>query len=225
MCGRFALSDTQQLSLRFDVAPGDERSLLPRYNIAPTQAIPVVVSAEHARVLRFMRWGLRPSWKRAVGRSPDPINARAETLIERPMFRPLLAARRCLIPSDGFYEWKSVAGSKFKQPYFFRLRNRGVFAFAGLYSPGAGGTDDPPGSCAIITTTANGVLAGIHDRMPAILRPQDEEAWLDRDLTAPDPMLALLQPYEADRMEGFPVSDRVSSPGNDGPSLIEPLAP
>src|ERR1035437_7175765 len=122
MCGRFALSDTQQLSLRFDVAPGDERSLLPRYNIAPTQAIPVVVSAEHARVLRFMRWGLRPSWKRAVGRSPDPINARAETLIERPMFRPLLAARRCLIPSDGFYEWKSVAGSKFKQPYFFRLR-------------------------------------------------------------------------------------------------------
>jgi putative SOS response-associated peptidase YedK len=225
MCGRFALSDTQQLSLRFEVAPGDERSLIPRYNVAPTQIIPVIVEAPSGRALHMMRWGFKPSWKNESRSAPDPINARAETLLERPMFRPALAKRRCLIPANGFYEWQAESGAKTKQPYFIRLREAPLFAFAGLYTVGRDDQGDSLESCAIITTEANNLMAPIHNRMPAILELEAESAWLDPELDEPEAVMPLLRPYRAGEMVAYAVSTRVSSARNDGPDLIEPLKP
>lgn len=224
MCGRFTLSDTQQLSLRFDAAEGDEDALVPRYNIAPSQSIPVIVEEAGSRAIRLMRWGFRPAWKQAGSSAPDPINARAETLVERPMFRSSLARKRCLIPADGFYEWKAQPGSTAKQPYFIRMKDHGLFAFAGLYAEAiqTGGQGAP--TCAIVTTTPNGLMAGIHNRMPAILVPDAESAWLDRDLVESAVVISFLKPYDEDAMEAYPVSSRVSSPRNEGPDLIAPLA-
>ncbi len=223
MCGRFALSDTQQLSLRFDVAPGDEHALIPRYNIAPTQAIPAIVDEDGFKVIRMMRWGFRPPWKQGENRGPDPINARAETLLERPMFRSSVARKRCLIPADGFYEWKAQPGTPAKQPYFIRLKDRGLFAFAGLYAEAQDDQGHTMQSCAIITTSPNELMAEIHNRMPAILERQAEAGWLDRDLTDPGVVVSFLRPYDADKMDAYSVSTRVSSLRNDGPDLIVPL--
>jgi putative SOS response-associated peptidase YedK len=223
VCGRFALSDTQQLSLRFDVAEGDEHALIPRYNIAPSQTIPVIVEEAGRRVIRLMRWGFRPRWKQAGNGTPDPINARAETLVERPMFRASLARKRCLIPADGFYEWKAQPGSSAKQPYFIRLRDQGLFAFAGLYAEANDDSGQGLSTCAIVTTPPNGLMAGIHNRMPAILVPDVESAWLDRDLVESEVVVSFLQPYDEAAMVAYPVSSRVSSPLNEGPDLIEPL--
>ena len=223
MCGRFALSDTQQLSLRFEVAPGDERSLVPRYNVAPSQLIPVIVDGPDGRVLRMMKWGLRPAWKKDSGGVQDPINARAETLLERPMFRPSVARKRCLIPANGFYEWQARLGSTSKQPYFICMTDRSLFAFGGLYAEGQGSSGSQQDTCAIITTEPNELMAEIHNRMPAILDRDAEQAWLDHELVEPEAVIHLLRPYEADRMEAYPVSSKVSSPRNEGPELIEPL--
>jgi putative SOS response-associated peptidase YedK len=223
MCGRFALSDTQQLSLRFEVEVGDERSLIPRYNVAPTQFVPVIVEERAGRVLRMMRWGFKPPWKQAPGGAPDPINARAETLMDRPMFRPSVVKRRCLIPANGFYEWKAQPGSKSKQPYFIHLKDNGLFALAGLYVDGRDDQGSTLQTFTIITTSANDITADIHNRMPAILEPSAEQAWIDPELTVPEAVLPLLRPYRADEMEAYPVSNRVSSPRNEGPDLIEPV--
>ncbi len=225
MCGRFALSDTQQLSLRFEVEPGDERSLIPRYNVAPTQMIPVIVEGSHGRTLRMMRWGFRPAWKTASTGAPDPINARAETLLERPMFRAAVATRRCLVPANGFYEWRAVSGVKTKQPYYIHLREAPLFAFAGIYTQGRDGQGDALESCAIITTSPNSLMAPIHNRMPAILEPASEQAWLDHELDEVEAVIPLLGPYDAAEMAAYPVGPRVSSAKNDGADLIEPLRP
>jgi putative SOS response-associated peptidase YedK len=223
MCGRFALSDTQQLSLRFDVMKGDEHALIPRYNIAPTQTIPVIVEGESGRVIRMMRWGFRPPWKQKDGKTPDPINARAETLLDRPMFRASVARKRCLIPADGFYEWKVQPGSTAKQPYFIRLKDHSLFAFAGLYAEAQNDDGLAVPTCAIVTTSPNRLMSEIHNRMPAILERPAEGAWLDRDLVEADVAVSFLKPYDDDEMAAYPVSSRVSSPRNDGPELIEPL--
>lgn len=223
MCGRFALSDTHQLSLRFDVEPGDESSLIPRYNVAPTQSIPVIVEENGGRVLRMMRWGFRPAWKQPAGGAPDPINARAETLMERPMFRPSVVKRRCLIPANGFYEWKAQPGSKLKQPYYIHLKDNGLFAFAGIYVDGRDAGGSPEQTCAIITTGPNELMSEIHNRMPAILEPRGEQAWIDSELTEPEVVLPLLRPYEAGDLQAYPVPPRVSSARNEGPELADPV--
>lgn len=223
MCGRFTLSDTQQLTLRFDIAEGDDQALIPRYNVSPSQTIPVIVEEDRGRVIRLMRWGFRPPWKHAGTGAPDPINARAETLLERPMFRGSLAKKRCLIPADGFYEWQAQAGSKAKQPYFIHLKNRALFAFAGLYAQAHEDGGQPVQTCAIVTTSPNRLMAEIHNRMPAILDRDAENAWLDRDLIEPDVVVSFLKPYDEGEMEAYPVSSRVSSPRNEGPDLLEPL--
>jgi len=224
MCGRFALSDTQQLSLRFEVEPGDERALTPRYNVAPSQLIPVIVEQPEGRELRMMRWGFRPAWKRDARSTPEPINARAESLLDRPMFRPALARKRCLIPADGFYEWQERPGSKLKQPYFIRMKDKGLFAFAGLFADTADDRGSPQQTCVIITTSPNDLMAAIHNRMPAILARSGEQAWLDPELNEPEAVLSLLQPYDGEQMEAYPVSTAVSSPRSDGPELIETIA-
>lgn len=224
MCGRFTLTDTQQLSLRFGLAENEEHELLPSYNVAPSQTIPVIVEEAAGRSLRLMRWGFRPPWKQVGAGKPDPINARAETLLERPMFRASVARKRCLIPADGFYEWKVLPGSAAKQPYYIRLKDRGLFAFAGLYAEAPRSGEEPGQSCAIVTTSPNGLMAGIHNRMPAILEQSAEDAWLDLDLVEPEIVVSFLKPYDETAMTAYPVSSRVSSPRNDDPDLVAPVA-
>ena len=217
MCGRYTLTDPGQLSLRFDVGVTDD-AVLPRYNIAPSQLVPAIVEGPEGRALQQMRWGFQPAWAAPAANRPAPINARAETLLERPLFRGAVARRRCLIVADGFYEWQDV-GRGPKQPVYMRLRTGGLFAFAGLYADAGEG----PATCAIITTAPNDVIKPIHNRMPAILEPAQEAAWIDPLLTDPAAVLACLRPFPAEQIITFPVSRLVSDVRNDGPRLIEPL--
>ena len=222
MCGRFTLTTPDQLAVRFDIIEDEwdeaERQN-PAYNIAPSQDIPVIVERAAGRLLRSMSWGFRPAWASATAPRPAPINARAETLLERPLFRSAMARSRCLIPANGFYEWQSMPGGKTKRPVYIRRDDRALVGFAGLYSVGKDGT----ASCAIITTEPNALVARIHDRMPAILDPAAESLWLDPAFTDPVALLECLRPCPADLLVAYPVSPRVSSPREDGPSLIEPL--
>jgi putative SOS response-associated peptidase YedK len=222
MCGRFTLTTPDQLALRFDVIE-DERDEAerrnPAYNIAPNQDIAVIVERAAGRLLRAMSWGFRPAWTSAAAPRPAPSNARAETLIERPLFRTAIAHGRCIIPADGFYEWQSMPGRKTRQPMYIRRDDRALLGLASLYSIGTDGT----ASCAIITTEPNALVARIHDRMPAILDPAAEAPWLDPALTDSVAVLDYLRSCPADLLVAYPVSPRVSSPREDGPSLIEPL--
>lgn len=217
MCGRYTITSPDQLALRFQVEQAVSDG--PRYNVAPSQSVPVVIAGRDGRGLEAFRWGFQPAWTRERS-GPAPINARAETLLQRPFFRGALACQRCLMPADGFYEWQAVDGRKARQPFFIHLRDGGLFAFAGLYTPP---TADAPGTCALITTAPNTLMRSIHDRMPAILRPEHEAAWLDPEWTEAEAVIDLLGPYADDLMEAFPVSARVSNVRNEGPDLVRPL--
>ncbi len=222
MCGRFTLTAPDQIALRFDVVEDerdDAQRRNPAYNIAPSQDITVIVEPVEGRLLRSMSWGFRPTWTSVATSRPAPINARAETLLERPLFRGAITRGRCVIPADGFYEWQSMPGRKTKQPVYIRRDDRALFGLAGFYSVGKDGT----ASCAIITTEPNTLVARIHDRMPVILDPAVEARWLDSMLTDPLAVLDCLRPCPADLLVAYPVSPCVSSPRADGPSLIEPL--
>ena len=216
MCGRYMVVDHQEISERFQLRQ-IPMSLFATYNAAPSQRLPVVVEGEDGeRRLELMRWGLVPRWRKAgQGPSVAPINARAETLLEKPMFRPLVRGKRCLVPANGFYEWRRE-GSR-KQPYLVRLRQGELFALAGLYDELP---DEEGGSYTIVTTAPNALVAPLHDRMPAILRPEDEDDWLDRGLTDPEAAKALLRPYPPEEMELVPVSPAVNDVRNDGAELL-----
>ncbi len=222
MCGRFTLTTPDQLALRFDVAEDerdDAKRRNPAYNIAPSQDITVIVERVEGRLLQSMSWGFRPTWASAAASRPAPINARAETLLDRPLFRGAVARARCLIPADGFYEWQRLPGRTTKQPVYIRRDDRALVGFAGIYSVGTDGM----ASCAIVTTTSNALVAPIHDRMPVILDPAVEDLWLDPMLTDPASVLDCLRPCPANLLVAYPVSPRVSSPREDGASLIEPV--
>lgn len=220
MCGRFTnMMSWDELVALYGL--GEVRNMAPgwkpRYNVAPTQYLPVIrLDAECRRELVMLRWGLVPSWVKDPAIGARLINARAETIAEKPSFRAAFKTRRCLIPADGFYEWRRAGGAK--QPYRITMANGSPFAFAGLWERWTAG-EEALETVAIITTGANKLLAAIHDRMPVIIDPADQAAWLEaRDTAIP---LALLQPYPAERMSAYPVSARVNSPRNDDPSLIE----
>ena len=224
MCGRFTLHHSaEQIEERFGAAVVVEIAL-PRYNVAPTQDV-LVVTQNGARHLSAYHWGLIPSWAKDAGIGNKMINARAETLAEKPSFRTALSRRRCLIPADGFYEWQDApAGVKSpKTPMHIRLKDGGLFAFAGLWDEWHAPDGSPLRSCTIITTAPNAVTAPIHDRMPVILRPEDEAIWLDHSRTSGPDLLPLLVPYPADRMEAYAVSRQVNVPTVDDPELIAPL--
>lgn len=220
MCGRYTLTSPEDIAARFGLGALTETHIEPRFNVAPTQAVPVIVAGEAGPVLTTMRWGFQPAWMRGDGQRPPPINARSESLLERPMFRGAVAHGRCLIPADGFYEWMAVPGQKSKQPMYIRLKGGELFAFAGLH---VRGRDEVGETCVIITTAANPVLAPIHDRMPVILDRDVEQRWLDPDLEDGRAALAYLQPVAPERFELYPVSSLVSSARHEGPALIEPL--
>jgi putative SOS response-associated peptidase YedK len=179
-----------------------------------------VVWHEATNQLRVMRWGLVPHWGKDDRGGARMINARAETLLERPSYRPLVSSRRCLVPASGFYEWHPAT----KQPYFIHLREQDVFAFAGLYDRWRGPDGEEVASYTIITTGPNDLMGTVHDRMPAILRQEDEEEWLDTDVTERPPVLALLRPYHAAEMEAYPVSRAVNSPRHKGAHLLARLS-
>ncbi|MCC6173895.1 MAG: SOS response-associated peptidase [Chloroflexi bacterium] len=220
MCGRYTLTTPEELAERFGIAGLSEVRIEPRFNVAPSQSVPVIVGHDGGPALVSMRWGFQPSWMKETGQRPPPINARAETLLERPMFRGAVAHGRCLIPANGFYEWMAVPGKKTKQPVYVRLKDGGLFAFAGLHTRGR---EDVGETCVIVTTAANALLQPVHDRMPVILSRSVEELWLDPSLDDARAAMAGLQLVEQDRLEVYPVSTLVSNVRNDGPSLLEPL--
>lgn len=222
MCGRFTLhQDTDAVAERF----GAQETLFtisPRYNIAPTQPVAVVTQAEGARRLEGYRWGLVPFWARDDTIGNKLINARAETLGEKPAFKNALQRRRCLVPADGFYEWKRLDRNR-KEPMHIRRTDEELFAFAGLWeewrNPESGA---PLRTCTIITVAPNALLASIHDRMPAILRPEDEALWLNVAEVDKQAALSLLRPYPDEAMEAYAVSRRVNTPTQDDPACIAP---
>lgn len=222
MCGRFTLTepDAGVLLETFSLThPPDP--MPPRYNIAPTQGVATVVSEnDGSRVLRLMRWGLIPAWAKDPSIGSRMINARSETVAEKPAFRNALKRRRCLIIADGFYEWQKQPGGKV--PMFITLKDRQPFGFAGLYETWT----EPEGgasvtTCTIITGPANTLIAPIHDRMPIIMPPDAYGLWLDPREMNTALLTGLLKPYPAEQMMAYPVSARVNTPTFDDPGLIE----
>ena len=222
MCGRFTLGATAAtLAAQFDLA--NVPTWTPRYNIAPTQEVLVVLqpSPQANREARLHRWGLIPPWAKDPSIGNRMINARAETVATKPAFRRAFKERRCLLLADGLYEWQRQ--ERRKQPFYIRLRDGRPFAFAGLWEHWEGSEGMAIQSCTILTTTSNEVVGRIHDRMPVILSPTDYDRWLDPSIQEPAVLQTLLRPYPADEMTAYPVSTLVNSPANDNPGCIEPL--
>lgn len=222
MCGRFTLSqspESLEAAFRLPTVP----AIPPSYNIAPSQPVPVVRQPGEVadRELTFLLWGLVPSWSKDPKMGSRLINARAETVTEKPAFRSAFKRRRCLVVADGFYEWQRSDGQK--QPFYFCIDDRQPFGFAGLWEHWEGGDGSVIESCTILTTAANEVLRPIHDRMPVILPPDQYDLWLDSSIQAADRLLPLLKPYEPTQMQAYPVSPKVNSPRYDSPDCIQPL--
>ncbi len=219
MCGRYRIKRYDLLRLGFREPPESlfppDFTIHPRWNVAPSQRMPIVrMTDDGLRELAIARWGLVPSWVKDLPKV-RPINARAETLAASNMFRKPFQSRRCLVPADGFYEWQGTKPPK--QPYFIHKPDDSQFAFAGLWERWKGNKDaDPLDTFTIITTTPSALMAPIHNRMPAILNPEDYTAWLNPS-TPPDRLKSMLTPHDNDELEAYPVSPRVKSPKNDDP--------
>jgi putative SOS response-associated peptidase YedK len=222
MCGRYELhTPVEELARRFDAPLTDEAAALPaRYNIAPTLRVPVVRVADKGRRIEAMTWGLLPSWAKDPA-GVKPINARVETVFEKPMFRNAIKRRRCLVPADGFYEWR--ADPTGKQPFHIGMVDGSPFAFGGLWEYWAMPDHEPVVSCAILVTEANDLMAKIHDRMPVIVRPEHYASWLDPKLADPRVIAPMLEQFPAEEMRAYPVSTRVNNTRNEGPDLLHPL--
>jgi putative SOS response-associated peptidase YedK len=221
MCGRFALTvDPADLQDAFPEFTFPVQGA-PRFNIAPTQPI-LALPNDGSHHADFFVWGLIPSWAKDPSIGARLINARAETLSEKPAFRAAYKYRRCLIFADGFFEWQAQPGSKSKLPHFIRLKSGAPFAFAGLWEHRQTKDGSEIRSATIITTEPNELMAPIHDRMPVILSIRGYAQWLDPSPQAPERLQSLLLPYPAAEMSTFPVSLLVNSPANDRPEIIQP---
>ena len=197
--------------------------MVPRFNIAPTQPAPVVLSKieQPGRRFELLRWGLIPSWAKDPAIGARMINARAETIAGKPSFRSAFKQRRCLIVADGFYEWQKL--ERKKQPFYIHLRDRVPFGLAGLWECWERGGDEAIESCTIITTEPNEVVAPLHNRMPVILHRKDYDVWLDPENRRTEELASLLRPYPPDQMAAYAVSTRVNKPSTDTPECIKPL--
>ena len=221
MCGRYTLrTPVEKLAEEFGF-DASSVEVPPNYNVAPTQEVAAVLAEGGERRLELLRWGLIPSWADDPGIGSRMINARAETAPEKPSFRRAFRERRCLIPADGFYEWKRTDGAK--QPYYIRMRKGRPFAFAGLWETWNDDGGPELRSCAILTTAPNALAGEIHDRMPVILPASSYDAWLDPGAEKEE-LVALLAPYPEAEMEAYPVSRFVNSPSNNDERCIEPTA-
>ena len=222
MCGRFSLAAAPELlQQHFQIKMGSWPALQPRYNIAPSQPVlAVVASTELGRKATQFRWGLIPRWSRAP--QAGWINARSETVAEKPSFREAFRRRRCLIPADGFYEWAEQGTAK-RQPYWFYLVDRPVFAFAGIWERWRSPQGVEIETCAILNTPANRLMGLFHERMPAILPESDYDLWLDPQVQDPKLLLPLLRPYPAEAMAAYPVSTYVNNPRHEDPACRAPI--
>ncbi len=220
MCGRFSQTQTaQRIAQVFQLSEVPE--VIPSYNIAPTQSVATIVKQpdQPQRQFRWLRWGLVPSWAKDEKIGARLINARAETLAEKPSFRTAYRYRRCLVLADGFYEWQLHQGQK--QPFYFHLPNQPLFAFAGLWEQWQG-NGEAVESCTIVTTSASDEVRPIHDRMPLILEPDRYDEWLNPESHRPN--ADLLHPVPNNKLEAYPVSPRVNSPAVNDPDCIQPLS-
>ena len=221
MCGRYRASRRKQIIEEHFDASGEE-DFNPRYNIAPTQPVPVICQhpREPRRVLSLMRWGLIPFWAKDASGAAKMINARSETARLLPAFRDAMKSRRCLIPADGFYEW--LLRGTVKQPFCFEVREGELFAFAGLWERWLNPAGDSIRSCSILTTAPNAITSQVHDRMPVILDQADYELWLDPGFTDVAALTHILRPYDASGMRFYPVSNRINQVSNDDPACALP---
>jgi len=222
MCGRFVLTvSADEVASTFQVPL--PIPITPRYNIAPSQ--PVLAVREPVRGRREaapLQWGLVPGWSKDPSIGARLINARAETAAEKPSFRGAMRYRRCLVPANGYYEWKPAPGGR-KQPHLIRMKDGIPFGIAGLWEQWEG-PDGYLETVALLTTEANDLTRPIHDRMPVIIPPSDHALWLDPDVRATPAVLHLLRPYADDAMTAYPVGFAVNNPANDSPDLVAPLA-
>ena len=247
MCGRYASSRRpEDLVEEFKIDENQVKETpAPDYNVAPTKSVYAVLdrpakeadreeTRPAARQLRLLTWGLVPFWAKDPAIGNKMINARVETVTEKPAYRRAFAARRCLLPADGYYEWyttsqKNKSGRPVKQPFFIHPADGGVLAMAGLYEiwrDPTRGDDDPDRfrwTCTVLTTSAEDNLGRIHDRMPMLVEPEKYAAWLDPELTDPDDLRSLLVPAAPGRLEAYPVSTQVNNVRNNGPDLVVPV--
>ena len=219
MCGRFTLTvDPAELKEALQDFKFPSK-FAPRFNIAPTQPV-LAIPNDGKNQADFFVWGLIPSWAKDPAIGNRLINARGETLAEKPAFRGGYKYKRCLILANGFYEWKSQPGTKTKTPYFIHLKNGDVFAFAGLWDEWHSSDGSTIRSCTIVTTTPNELMSTIHNRMPVILKPENYDEWLDASPQTPESLAHLIQPFPAKSMDAYPVSTLVNSPANDRAECI-----
>jgi putative SOS response-associated peptidase YedK len=221
MCGRYVIISTPA-AIRAYFAYAEQPEFPPRYNVAPTQPIPIVRLHDGKRQFVLMRWGLIPAWVKDPNTFSPLINARAGSVIDKPAYRAAMRRRRCLVPADGFYEWRQIGGRK--QPYFVRRKNPGEpFAFAGLWETWTGPNGEELDTVAIVTTEANRTLATIHPRMPVILPPEAFDLWLDCAKVDARTAAALLTAIREDLLEAYEVSPAINRVANDWQALIAPL--
>lgn len=220
MCSRYSLTSPPEAVRKMFQCTGEDH-FPPRYNIAPTDpALIVRHNLRHARELVLVRWGLIPPWVKDPREFATLINARSETAVEKPSFRGAIRHRRCLVPTDGFYEWTGRPGAK--QPHLIRLKDQAPFALAGLWEHWLGADGSELETMAILTTASNGDMAAIHDRMPVILHEGDHERWLDCRPGTAEHIGDLLKPFENGLIETIAVNPKLNNPRNEGPELIEP---
>jgi len=221
MCGRFALDIPAELLVdNFGLAECPQ--IVPRYNIAPTQQVGVIRRyGDGQNHLDSLHWGLIPSWAQGRSIGGKMINAKSETVTEKPSFRQAIRYRRCLVPASGFYEWKQEGDAK--QPWYLHLKGSSLMVFAGLWESWKSPEGEVVESCTILTTAANRVVAPLHDRMPVILHPDEYRTWLERTTTDPTSLKKMFQPYPADLMEAWPVSSAVDGVENESPDLMQSI--
>jgi len=219
MCGRFTLhTPAAQIVDAFDLTDISAQELTPRYNIAPSQNISIIRDTATSREMVMARWGLIPGWSKESRTKYSTINARIESAAEKPTYRMPFKRRRCLIPADGFYEWKQVNGNKV--PHHICMRDGRVFVFAGLWDHWEG-EDDRIESCTIIVMPSNKVMKPIHERMPAIIAPENYDSWLDSRVTDKQEIVQYLTSAPSSQLTAYPVSTRVNSPGNNDERCIQ----
>ncbi|KAI7259562.1 hypothetical protein KC345_g10275 [Hortaea werneckii] len=219
MCGRYTITVTlDELMTRYFIGDTSFDQYSPKFNAAPMQYIPAVIHDGRQNKLGELRWGLLPSWSKEDKNAARLINARSESLLEKASFKGLVASRRCIIPADGFYDWKVYEGGK--QPMRITMRDGQLFSMAGLYDIWVDPSGKRIATCTIITTASNSLMEEIHDRMPVILSRETEAQWLDRSNQDIPALMKLLQPYDAGQMLAYPVSSAVGNVRNDYRELI-----
>lgn len=221
MCGRFTLTlEPGELQELLDLGPF-VHIVQPRYNIAPSQPVPIVKDP-NTRAVELYQWGLVPFWSKDIKIGSRLINARSETAAEKPSFRAAFKYRRCLILADGFYEWKKEAGGGGKAPYLFTLKDDRPFTFAGLYEHWESPVGGELHTCTILTCEPNALVGAVHNRMPVMLNAEQRWQWLNPEMDRKI-LMTFMKPYPSDEMKGFEVSRMVNSPGNDNPDIVRPV--